>query len=249
MGMREKICSRAQALVGRPYVWGGESMEEGGYDCSGFVYAVFKSAGIDLGRTTAEGYRKMSARVSGNETLPGDLVFYGKYGTATHVAIISEVSGYIYESIGGSKNTKSNPGKGVTVSKISRRADIMCYGRLIDAGMAGKEKKLNNRKWQYVFRAMVQYHCGAKVTGMETDETLEKTPTISKKKNRKHAVVLWVQQYLNRHGFDCGKEDGIAGNLFDAALKNWQKKIIGYNNPDGELTSGGKSWKKMLGGD
>lgn len=246
MNMRDTICVSAQGFVGKPYVWGGESMKEGGYDCSGLVYAVFKNAGIDLGRTTAEGYRRMSARISANEVLPGDLVFYGKYGTATHVAIISEIPGYIYESIGSSKNTRNNPGKGVIMSKISRRTDIMCYGRVIDEGIAVKEEKLDNSKWQYVFRAMIQYHCSVEVSGMNTVGTLEQTPTISKDKNRKHPVVLWVQQYLNRHGFDCGKEDGIAGAKFDAALKNWQKKNGCVS--DGEMTSGKTSWKKMLGG-
>ena len=39
-----------------PYVWGGESVKEGGYDCSGFIYAVFKKIGNPVPRTTSYKY-------------------------------------------------------------------------------------------------------------------------------------------------------------------------------------------------
>ena len=45
----------AATLVGIPYVWGGESLAEGGFDCSGFVYVVLNRAGYVVARDTAQG--------------------------------------------------------------------------------------------------------------------------------------------------------------------------------------------------
>ena len=49
----ELVC---QSHKGYPYVWGGESIEEGGFDCSGFVYSVFKKMGKPIPRTTSKKY-------------------------------------------------------------------------------------------------------------------------------------------------------------------------------------------------
>ena len=104
---RDAIVSAANSYIGTPYVWGGESMEEGGMDCSGFVYNALKDSGIDYGRTTAQGYRSYGTSVSKSEMKPGDLIFYGSNGKATHVGIYIG-NGQMIHSAGGSKNTKSN---------------------------------------------------------------------------------------------------------------------------------------------
>jgi cell wall-associated NlpC family hydrolase len=49
----ELIC---QSHKGYPYVWGGETILEGGFDCSGFVYSVFKKMGKPIPRTTSKKY-------------------------------------------------------------------------------------------------------------------------------------------------------------------------------------------------
>lgn len=53
-------CSKLKAVCqqhkGFPYVWGGESKEEGGFDCSGFIYSVAKKYGKPLPRTTSKKY-------------------------------------------------------------------------------------------------------------------------------------------------------------------------------------------------
>lgn len=77
----------AQAALGTPYVWGGES--KSGYDCSGLIYAAYRSAGIrNIGRTTYEQYRQGRA-VGMNQLRPGDLVFtdYEGTGKPTHVVL------------------------------------------------------------------------------------------------------------------------------------------------------------------
>lgn len=118
------IADAAQKYIGTPYVWGGESMDEGGMDCSGFVYNALKDAGYNVGRTTAQGYRSGGTKVSKSEMQPGDLIFYGKNGEASHIGIYIG-NGQMIHSSGGSKNTKANPGKGVSVVNVDHRSDFL----------------------------------------------------------------------------------------------------------------------------
>ena len=118
------IADAAQKYIGTPYVWGGESMDEGGMDCSGFVYNALKDAGYNVGRTTAQGYRSGGTKVSKAEMQPGDLIFYGKNGEASHIGIYIG-NGQMVHSSGGSKNTKSNPGKGVSIVNVDHRSDFL----------------------------------------------------------------------------------------------------------------------------
>lgn len=120
-----KIANAAQKYLGTPYVWGGESMAEGGMDCSGFVYNALKDAGYKVGRDTAQGYRSVGKVVAKSEMQPGDLIFYGKNkNNATHIAIYLG-DGKMIHSSGGSNNTKTNPGKGVTIANVDYRSDFI----------------------------------------------------------------------------------------------------------------------------
>ena len=118
------IASAAQKYLGTPYVWGGESMDEGGMDCSGFVYNALKDAGYGVGRTTAQGYRSKGTVVSKADMQPGDLIFFGKNDNASHIGIYLG-NGQMIHSSGGSKNTKSNPGKGVSITNVDYRSDFL----------------------------------------------------------------------------------------------------------------------------
>lgn len=118
------IVDAAKKYMGTPYVWGGESMEEGGMDCSGFVYNALKDAGYNVGRTTAQGYRKLGQVVSKADMQAGDLIFYGDNDNASHIGIYIG-NGQVIHSSGGSANTKDNPGKGVTISNVDYRSDFL----------------------------------------------------------------------------------------------------------------------------
>lgn len=90
----------------------------------------------------------------------------------------------------------------------------------------------------------VQACIGAKVDGIAGKETLSKTITVSKRKNSRHAVVKPIQKYLNTLGFNCGQVDGIAGTLFDNAVKSYQKAngcVV-----DGIINARCLTWKKLL---
>lgn len=118
------IVNAATKYIGTPYVWGGESPEEGGMDCSGFVYNALKDAGYKIGRTTAQGYRGYGNTVSKSEMQPGDLVFYGNGNKASHIGIYIG-NGQIIQSSGDKNNTKSNPGKGVSIKNVDYRNDFL----------------------------------------------------------------------------------------------------------------------------
>ncbi len=92
----------------------------------------------------------------------------------------------------------------------------------------------------------VQAAVGAKVDGIAGPETLSKTPTVSRWRNRKHPVVKAVQKRLYTLGYtQVGDADGIAGGKFDTALRRFQK---GHNCvADGEITAGNKTWRVLLG--
>lgn len=91
----------------------------------------------------------------------------------------------------------------------------------------------------------VQELTGARVDGIAGPETLSKTITVSKTKNRNHLVVWAIQKYLNALGYNCGEPDGIAGVKFDSAVKTYQREHGCV--ADGELTAGKGTWKSLLG--
>ena len=68
--------ANAIALLGLPYVWGGESTQAG-FDCSGMVQYVYREVGIDLPRVAQNQYDAGPAVPPGSTVEPGDLVFFG----------------------------------------------------------------------------------------------------------------------------------------------------------------------------
>lgn len=86
--MVNKVISTARSLIGTPYVWGGESPREGGFDCSGLTQYVFKQVGYSLNRISKDQSRQ-GIHVSRANIKPGDLVFYSFKGNGVidHVGI------------------------------------------------------------------------------------------------------------------------------------------------------------------
>lgn len=92
----------------------------------------------------------------------------------------------------------------------------------------------------------IQKACGASVDGVAGPETLSKTVTLSRTKNRTHAAVKCVQKRLYDLGYtQVGEADGIAGAKFDLAVKAFQKDNGCW--VDGEITAKKQTWKKLLG--
>ena len=114
--VQRQVLSRAVSFVGYPYVWGGTSEAPqqpfgkpapGGFDCSGFVWRVFKLepfpgasalASVLRGRTTFE----MSGEVPAAQRIrkaanlqPGDLIFQGDGGAKSKPAQIGHAGIYL----------------------------------------------------------------------------------------------------------------------------------------------------------
>jgi hypothetical protein len=76
------VLRRAVAEIGSPYVWGGSSLEDGGYDCSGLVlYALGGDEQWLGGRTTQEWARAhRTDRLPEDGLQAGDIVMFGRRG-------------------------------------------------------------------------------------------------------------------------------------------------------------------------
>ena len=108
-GRVQTLLKRGLALLGTPYRWGGAS-PEAGFDCSGLVGYVFRTAlGIDLPRVSRDMARD-GEKVDRTAMVPGDLVFFGRRGKRVdHVGI------YIGE---GRFLHAPRTGRDVTVSQL-----------------------------------------------------------------------------------------------------------------------------------
>ena len=87
--MRARIVRAAEDQIGWPYIWGGESRLEGGFDCSGLVDYAYSAAGHPLpGRPTAAVLWQTGVPISRSQLRPGDLVFLGApSGAPYHVGL------------------------------------------------------------------------------------------------------------------------------------------------------------------
>ncbi len=52
----KEIINAWKSIEDYPYVWGGNSVEEGGFDCSGAIYYISKVIGKPVPRTTSYKY-------------------------------------------------------------------------------------------------------------------------------------------------------------------------------------------------
>lgn len=83
------VCAFAKQYVGYPYVSGGRSPSTG-FDCSGFVYYVYKQFGYELLPGAKNQWNSLDTRISLEDLLPGDVVFFsrnGSYSGIFHVGI------------------------------------------------------------------------------------------------------------------------------------------------------------------
>jgi len=83
----QSVLAQALAQLGTPYRWGGAAPSTG-FDCSGLVKYVFKTAlGIELPRVSRE-QAQGGQPVDRKELTPGDLVFFSRRGKViNHVGI------------------------------------------------------------------------------------------------------------------------------------------------------------------
>ena len=98
----EKIVAQAKKYLGVPYVYGGTSPS--GFDCSGFVYYVYKQCGYSITRT-ATAQNAIGTAVTRANLQPGDIIiFYNGYKSAIgHSGIYIGNNQFIHASSGGGR--------------------------------------------------------------------------------------------------------------------------------------------------
>ena len=83
----ELLVDYAKRLLGAPYLWGGRMAM--GLDCSGLTKVCARLAGLVLPRDASQQVREGELVYFLQETLPGDLAFFGEEdGRITHVGIV-----------------------------------------------------------------------------------------------------------------------------------------------------------------
>jgi cell wall-associated NlpC family hydrolase len=104
----DTVLVNAIAQIGKPYVWGGESLA-GGFDCSGLIQYVLGQAGVQVPRTAAAQAAALPA-VPLSHIQKGDLLFFNTLGRPySHVGIY----------IGGDQFVSAlNPRAGITVQSL-----------------------------------------------------------------------------------------------------------------------------------
>nr|WP_216366395.1 peptidoglycan-binding protein [Geobacillus sp. BMUD] len=102
-----ELVADAAELLGAPYVWGGDTPEEG-FDCSGFIFYLFQQQGVTLPRTVALMWNA-GASVSAPEV--GDIVFFATTTNGpSHAGIY----------IGNGQFIHSGASTGVTISRLDQ---------------------------------------------------------------------------------------------------------------------------------
>ncbi len=98
-----QLVVNAMGFLGVPYKYGGNSVETGGFDCSGFVRAVYEqSIGKVLPRRASE-QAAATQVIDRSELKPGDLVFFNTMKRAfSHVGIYIGEGKFIHAPRAGS---------------------------------------------------------------------------------------------------------------------------------------------------
>lgn len=149
------ILDTAVARIGMPYIWGGTSdgpetefgvSARGGYDCSGFVWRVYKleqypaSGALPLvlrGRTTYQmsGEVPRSQRIGLAKLQPADVLFFGAKGPRSQPAQVDHMGIYI-----GNGWFIQSSGNGVALATLDgwyKREFAWARRPLAEAGLPG----------------------------------------------------------------------------------------------------------------
>lgn len=93
-----EIANYALQFKGHRYVYGAEGPNS--FDCSGLVYYVYKTVyKYNVDRTASQQYKNNGVKVSKEDLVPGDLVFFSSNGrSVTHVGIYIGDNEFVHAS-------------------------------------------------------------------------------------------------------------------------------------------------------
>ncbi len=115
--------AKVQVLARKPYIWGAQGPSA--FDCSGLVYAAYKSAGLgypNWSRLNAALYFVDTKRVPLNALIPGDLLFYSFDGSVQNIHHITIYAG------NGMMWEANSKGRGLLYSNIYSIQGLMPSG-------------------------------------------------------------------------------------------------------------------------
>lgn len=111
-GVTSAIVRGIQSRLGIPYLYGSSGPRR--YDCSGFVWSVFRDAGIEFTRSSARSLWASGIPVTGDERYKfGTLVFLNGLG---HMGIVADENGFFHAS--SSKGITYSPFKGYWEKRV-----------------------------------------------------------------------------------------------------------------------------------
>jgi peptidoglycan endopeptidase LytE len=111
-GVSTMIMRGIQSRLGIPYLYGSTGPNR--YDCSGFVWSVFRDAGLGFERASARSLWTASVPVTGDDRYKfGTLVFMNGLG---HMGIVADENGFYHAS--SSKGITYSPFKGYWENRI-----------------------------------------------------------------------------------------------------------------------------------
>ena len=110
-GSANQFACGMKSLVGSQYVWGGDTPDDGGMDCSGSIIYMLNQQGNKIpDQKASDLYYNYTMEVDGH-IQPGDLRFLrDSLGRIVHIQTIIDVDGTRVNATEGPENTRENPG-------------------------------------------------------------------------------------------------------------------------------------------
>ena len=123
-GNAESILAYAKEFLGRPYHLGASGPDQ--FDCSGFIWYVFKHEGYELTRLSAKQFTEGCPVEDFGDLEKGDLVFFGgrrNVRVVGHVGIVTDID---YKS-GSFRFIHASTSNGVEIQKSTHPYFMMRY--------------------------------------------------------------------------------------------------------------------------
>lgn len=126
---RDSIVTYAQSFIKVPYVWGGTSPS--GFDCTGFLYYVYKKFGIKVSRASS-GYENYGKKIELKSAKPADIILFTGTDASKrkvgHVGMVLKNENGMIDFIHSSSSKKHF---GVTITRYNNSGYIKRFLRAI----------------------------------------------------------------------------------------------------------------------
>lgn len=114
--LRNDILKFSESLLGTPYVYAGTSKK--GFDCSGFVYFVYKNFDINVPRSSSQ-FKNFGKEIPIAEVKKGDILLFlsPTRNTIGHIGIVSNPNGMESDFIHATSSKKMQ----VVISSLQQK--------------------------------------------------------------------------------------------------------------------------------